>query len=96
MLPALLAQKGAKGRDELVLQTSRGKTALVLRAGPWKLIARDDSQPQLYNLESDLKETRDLASAQPDRVATMLARLIALRDGVSASNPVERSGIRKP
>ena len=57
-----------------------------LRQGPWKLILApgsggwgkggDQSQPvQLYNLDDDLGESKNLAAAQPERVAQMQALL---------------------
>jgi arylsulfatase A len=42
-----------------------------VRQGPWKLIC--DAEPQLFNLASDLGETRDLAAQNPERVAELLA-----------------------
>lgn len=84
VLPALLAEKGAKGRDELVLQTSDG-TILALRSGPWKLLNSRSGKSELYNLATDLAETRDLAKTDPDRAAAMEARLTVLRgtDGIA-------------
>jgi len=41
----------------------------------WRLLHREDGRHELYNLEQDPREERDLASAEPDRV-TELARLI--------------------
>ncbi len=60
----------------------------ALREGPWKLIIGPGGKwkdqagnvDQLYNLDDDLGETRDLAAAQPDRVAKMeelLEKIIA-------------------
>ncbi len=78
VLPALLGEKGAKGRDELVLQNN-GQAPLALRSGPWKLVQRPNGQPELYNLDQDLAETTDLAEKEPDRVRTLTARLAAIR-----------------
>lgn len=76
-------------REHAVNASSGGVPAL--RQGAWKYIAAagsggwgkggDLSQPvQLYNLAEDLGETRNLAAAQPERVAAMkslLEKLIA-------------------
>jgi arylsulfatase A-like enzyme len=78
VLPALLGEKGAKGRDELVLQNN-GQAPLALRSGTWKLIQRPNGRPELYNLADDLAETKDLASSEPERVRTLSARLAAIR-----------------
>jgi arylsulfatase A-like enzyme len=42
-----------------------------LRQGPWKLVCT--ATPQLFNLDQDLGEKNDVAAAQPERVAGMLA-----------------------
>lgn len=78
VLPALLAEKGAKGRDELVLQNN-GQNPLALRAGNWKLIAPPSGKLELYNLATDPAEAKDLAATEPARVETMVARLAAIR-----------------
>lgn len=90
VLPALLGQS-RKGRQTLVEQA----TGLALRDGAWKYIAPNngakfnkstntemgnDPQPQLYNLSTDLGETRNLASAEPARVTQMSAALEKLRN----------------
>jgi arylsulfatase A-like enzyme len=50
-----------------------------LRQGEWKLILAADAQAktnvQLYNLADDIGETKNLAAAQPERVADMKALL---------------------
>jgi arylsulfatase A-like enzyme len=78
-----------KGEDkpirENAISTSIGGTP-ALRLGTWKYIAAPGSggwgkggnqiQPiQLYDLASDIGETKNLAAAQPDRVAQMQALL---------------------
>jgi arylsulfatase A-like enzyme len=78
VLPALLGEKGAKGRDELVLQNN-GQAPLALRSGTWKLVGKPNGKPELYDLATDLAETKDLAATQPERVAQLSARLDAIR-----------------
>jgi arylsulfatase A-like enzyme len=78
VLPALLGVS-KKGRQLLVEQAG----SLALRDGTWKYIAPgkgqkldpntdtelgNDSTPQLYNLSTDLGETKNLARLQPARV----------------------------
>ncbi|MEE4172958.1 MAG: sulfatase-like hydrolase/transferase, partial [Xanthomonadales bacterium] len=71
-------------RDHAVSASMNGLPAV--RLGPWKFIpgpgsggwgkGGDPSQPvQLYDLAHDLGETRNLAAAQPQRVAQMQALL---------------------
>ena len=78
VLPALLGEKGAKGRTELVLQNN-GQAPLALRSGAWKLITKPNGPAELYDLASDLSEKKDLAAEQPERVAQLTARLNAIR-----------------
>ena len=46
----------------------------VLYDYPWKLIHASDGQHELYELENDPQEARNVFAAQSSRVATMLAR----------------------
>ena len=70
--------------------------ALSLIEGDWKLIAPgqgprlnqntntelgNDSEPQLYNLATDLAERTNLAAQYPERVAAMTATLDRIRTG---------------
>jgi arylsulfatase A-like enzyme len=91
VLSALLGTSAA-GRDQLVEHAG----VLSLRQGAWKLIepskgpkvlANTNAETgqtgefQLYNLEEDLGETKDVAAHHPDRVRQMHARLDAIRQG---------------
>jgi arylsulfatase A-like enzyme len=89
VLAALLGES-PRGRDELVEHA--GTLALV--RGRWKYVAPsngrafnpqtgtelgNDPRPQLYDLEADLGERRNVAEAHPDVVAEMAAALEKLR-----------------
>lgn len=78
VLPALLAEKGGKARDELVLQNN-GQIPLALRSGQWKLISSPAAGAELYNLATDSAELKNLAATETARVAAMTARLAAIR-----------------
>ena len=80
------------GRDHLVEQGA----ALSLIAGPWKYIEPSNGpaierstnielghspDPQLYNLDDDIGETRNLAAQFPQRVSQMADRLKTIRAG---------------
>jgi|TARA_B110000305_G_scaffold188966_1_gene210843 arylsulfatase A-like enzyme len=49
-----------------------GYNRLAIRNGPWKLIA--GMAPQLFNLEFDPKESKNLAKTHPKRVTEMQKR----------------------
>ncbi len=100
-----LLQGGTKPiRATAVSASIRGTPAL--RDGPWKYIpdtgsggwgtGGDQSQPvQLYNLNDDLGETKNLAAALPEKVAAMKALLEKLivdgrsTPGMKQTNDVE-------
>jgi arylsulfatase A-like enzyme len=90
-LKALLGED-PKGRDHVVEHAGR----LALREGRWKYIEpspgprrseptntelANDPAPQLYDLDMDLGETKNLAAQQPERVHAMAERLAAIRRG---------------
>ena len=90
VLPALLGDKNAKGRDHFVEQ-GRG---LGLRVGDWKLLVHATKKPkptqvnaqqrdtdvELFNLARDPGETENLAEQYPDRVKQMQQQLEAIKD----------------
>ncbi|MDA0725229.1 MAG: DUF4976 domain-containing protein, partial [Verrucomicrobia bacterium] len=64
----------------------------VLRKGNWKLIEAFDPQSiELYNLEKDLSETKNLADVEPEKLAELQKELSDWRESVGAekmeSNP---------
>jgi arylsulfatase A-like enzyme len=90
VLPALLGES-KKGRETLVEQAN----SLSLRQGPWKFIepgrgpqvlantnieSGRSPEPQLYNLASDLGETKNLAAEQPDKTAELRRLLAKIRE----------------
>jgi arylsulfatase A-like enzyme len=95
LLPHFSGQSSAAPHDHLCW---RFGTQWAVRQGNWKLVAGCDydanplpppqpnllkaTAPQLYNLADDPGETKDLAAAQPDRVAA----LKALYDKWNAAN----------
>ena len=54
-----------------VHQSSGGD--LALRQGPWKLVFKKDGSRELYNLEADLSETRDVLAANAEVAAKLTA-----------------------
>ncbi|HVJ47195.1 MAG TPA: sulfatase/phosphatase domain-containing protein, partial [Luteolibacter sp.] len=62
----------------------------VIRDGNWKLIENlEDRSLQLYDLSADLSEKNNLASAQPEKAATLLAKLNDWRKSVGAKFPAK-------
>ena len=94
-LPVLLGKQpeGKRVRDYLVISSGGGAT--VIREGPWKYIDRlgsggftkptriqpgpDDPEGQLYNLDSDPAETKNLALEKPDIAKRLKAEMERIR-----------------
>jgi arylsulfatase A len=91
VLPALLGEAGAKGRDHLLQQDNNGVN-LGLRMGEWKLVrskqqgkpkaivtlkqrAESNRQHRLYHLPKDPAELKDLSAQHPEKTQEMIARL---------------------
>ena len=55
----------------------------AIRSGCWKLCLIGDSTPELYNLEEDPGETRDLSSHNPEIVGRMIAEYRAWEEEVT-------------
>ena len=48
---------------------------------PWKLVARDPDTPELYRLDEDPREQRNLATEHPDRLQELLQAMAATPQG---------------
>ena len=60
----------------------------LIHAGDWKLMEYlEDGRLELYNLKNDLGETKNLATAEPERTKAMYAKLLAWRAAVKAPMP---------
>jgi arylsulfatase A-like enzyme len=72
-LPALLGQSDGPTREATIHQSMGAD--LAIRQGPWKLIFKKDGSRELYNLEADLSETKDVLAANTE-IATQLTTLM--------------------
>jgi len=75
ILPDLLGTAQGPVREATIHQSPAGD--LALRQGTWKLIVPKSGKRELYNLQTDLSETQDLAAANPEvveRLATLIRR----------------------
>jgi len=83
ILPALLAERPAKPcRESIVVQAGGG--ALGVRQGQWKYIPNEGKKakggPELYDLSTDLGETKNLAASNPAKVKELADLLRAARE----------------
>ena len=70
MWPALIAADAVQRAPFVV-----GSRSMAWFEPPWKLIVTPDAPAELYNLNDDPSENRDVATASADRVARMTADL---------------------
>ena len=77
LLPLLTGSKGQKEHEWLYFEFQELGGRQAVRQGPWKLvhmdIRRDDPRFELYNLDDDPGETKDLAGSNPDKVEELKA-----------------------
>jgi hypothetical protein len=73
ILPDLLGTAKGPVREATVHQSLRRD--LAIRQGPWKLIFFGKGGRELYNLQTDLSETKNVAGANPE-VVGKLTKLI--------------------
>jgi arylsulfatase A-like enzyme len=66
----------------------RTKPVGVIRSGAWKLIEQfEDGSLELYNLEDDTSESRNLAESQPAKARDLHEKLVTWRSSVGAKMP---------
>ncbi len=82
MLPVLRGD-AASSRREMFWQRRSDRAA---RVGPWKWVDAGQGQG-LFDLRSDLGETRDLSAEQPEILTQVQARFAAWRAEMDASEP---------
>ena len=80
-LAPLLLDKAALPERTLFWRSRRGR---AVRHGPWKLYA-SGGPPELYHLDDDLGEQRDLAAQHPQLVQVLNSRWHAWEDDVNRS-----------
>jgi len=79
LLPVLMGKKS--NRDHLVMQAGNGRV-LAVRKKNWKLIPKNpqSQEPQLYDLSTDLAETKNLAAEKPEKVRELTELLTRVRN----------------
>ena len=65
----------------------------AVRSGPWRLIEfYEDMHVELYNLDDDIGETRDVSAEHPDVTARLRHKLHEWREDVGAQMPARVPG----
>ena len=84
LLPDLLGTSINGTREATVHQSAAGD--LAIRQGPWKLIFKKNGSRELFNIEADLSETKDVLAANAE-VASKLTALMQRYIGKGRSTP---------
>jgi arylsulfatase A-like enzyme len=65
----------------------------VIEAGDWKLMEYfEDGRLELYNLRDDIGETKNLATALPEKTKELHANMLAWRERIKAPMPTPNKG----
>ena len=73
--------------------TWRTTPVSVVQSGSWKLMEfLEDGRWELYDLQNDVGETKNLASAMPDKARELHDRLVRWREEVRAPMPEKNDG----
>jgi arylsulfatase A len=97
LAPALLGQCDAPTRGGTIHQSGGGD--LAVRQGPWKLIFKQDGSRELYHLDADLSETKDVLAANANvdaKLSDLMRRYIAAgRSTPGAAQKNDRKMMKK-
>ena len=70
----------------------RSRPCSIIRHGRWKLHQYfEDGAIELYDLETDIGESRNLATVNPEKARELLAELTRWRDDIEAPIPNQRN-----
>jgi arylsulfatase A-like enzyme len=90
LIPELCGTTTSGTREATVHQSAAGD--LAIRQGPWKLIFQKNGSSQLYNLQTDLSETKDVSAANAEvvkKLTTLMQSYIA--NGRSTSGSAQKN-----
>jgi hypothetical protein len=90
LISELLGTKTSATREATVLQSASGD--LAIRQGPWKMIFLKNGTRELYNLQADLSETKDVLAANTE-VSAKLTSIIRgyIVNGRSTAGPAQKN-----
>jgi arylsulfatase A len=66
------------------------KSRAAMRIGDWKIVADESlTEFQLYEIQKDWQETKDLATEKPEKLAEMKKKFLEVWKGIEAEGPRE-------
>jgi arylsulfatase A-like enzyme len=69
----------------------------LIQSGPWKLMEFfEDKHLELYNLNDDIGETKNLATEMPDKAKELHMKMLAWRESVGAKMPTPNTPTDTP
>jgi arylsulfatase A len=91
IVPTLLGRDGQRSHDALYWEFHARGASQAVRMGRWKAVrnevaSRPDAPIELYDLEADVSETRDVAAANRDVVARLAALMRTSRTPAALPN----------
>ncbi len=90
LVPELLGTTNSGKREATLHQSAGGD--LAIRQGPWKLIFFKSGKQELYNLQSDLSETKNVLTANAELAAQMTKLAQAyIADGRSTAGAAQKN-----
>ena len=89
ILPCLLGKATGPVREATIHQAPGG---LAIRQGPWKLVSHRSGEQELFNLESDISETKNVAPENKDVVKRLAGLMQSYIDrGRSTPGAVQKN-----
>ncbi|TDU68099.1 arylsulfatase A-like enzyme [Prosthecobacter fusiformis] len=69
----------------------------LIQQGSWKLMEFfEDGRLELYNLEQDIGETKNLAAEMPDKTKELQAKMVTWRKDIGAKMPTPNTPVEAP
>jgi len=84
LIPYLTGEKTGSPHERLFWRTGGLKGMHAVRQGSWKFVQRPAGEPELYDLSSDIAESKNLASAKPELVTEITAAIAQWEKGTIA------------
>lgn len=81
-------------RNEFFYFVRHGVLAGV-RQGPWKLLRQADQPPELYNLVTDLDESKNVAAEHPEIVSKLTTRMVQFEREVQRTRRPPKGSYRR-